>query len=221
VVRRKVERPGLGTVFGETVVSRVRYTGFRRASSRPDGAVSIHYNDYQGLSAMARYLKRHCCGAISPFRIQAGITVQLVDHFQRPLQGLQLSGRTIVLGRVNQRYGILVRNHTNQRYEIVASVDGLDVIDGRRASTGKRGYILRPWGKLFIRGFRTSGATVAAFRFGSVRNSYAARTGSDRNVGVVGVAAFSEYQPRWSHDEVIRRLNAQPFGDTGYARPPY
>ncbi len=215
------ERPGLGTRFGEQVSAPVRFTSFQRATTRPAGMVSIHYNDRKGLQAMAQYLQRRCCNAIPPYRVRAGITVQLVDARRRPLSGLQLHGRTLVLGRHNQRYGILVRNHTRRRWEIVASVDGLDVIDGRRASAHKRGYILGPHRTLYVQGFRTSARAVAAFRFGTVRNSYAKRsTGSSRNVGVVGVAAFAEHRPRWTRGEVEKRLRARPFGDTGYAQPP-
>lgn len=208
-------RPGLATVFGERVRSRVSFTSFQRARTRPDGTATIHYNDYQGLVAMTRHLRRRCCGALSAYRVGASVSVQLVDSYQRPLRGVQLSGRTIVMGRAGTRYGILVRNLTNRRYEIVASVDGLDVIDGKRAGLSKRGYVLAPYSKVYIRGFRTSRYNVAAFRFGSVANSYAARsTGSARNVGVVGVAVFSEYRPTYN-GEVIRRLRARPF-----AQPP-
>jgi hypothetical protein len=217
---RPRERPGLGTRFGESVSAPVRFTSFQRATTRPAGLVSIHYNDRKGLQAMARYLQRRCCSAIPPYRVRAGITVQLVDARRRPLSGLPLHGRTLVLGRHNQRYGILVRNHTRRRWEIVASVDGLDVIDGRRASVHKRGYILGPRDTLYIQGFRTSARAVAAFRFGTVRSSYAKRsTGSSRNVGVVGVAAFAEHRPRWTRGEVEKRLRARPFGNTGYAQP--
>jgi hypothetical protein len=209
-------RPGLATVFGERVRSRVSFTSFQRASTRPAGKVSIHYNDYRGLVAMTRHLRRRCCGTLSPYRIQAGITIQLVDQNRRPLRGVQLGGRTIVMGRSGTRYGILVQSYSSRRHEIVASVDGLDVIDGKRAGLTKRGYILAPYGRLFIRGFRTSRHNVAAFRFGSVRNSYAARTtGNTRNVGVVGLAVFSEYRPTYNNAESIRRLRARPF-----AQPP-
>lgn len=209
-------RPGLATVFGERVRSRVTFTTFQRARSRPDGLVSIHYNDYRGLVAMTRHLRRRCCGALAAYRVQPGVTVQLVDSLRRPLRGVQLGGKTIVMGKAGTRYGILVRSYSNQRHEIVASVDGLDVIDGKRASLTKRGYILAPYGRLFIRGFRTSRYNVAAFRFGSVRNSYAARTtGNTRNVGAVGIAVFSEYRPTFNNAEVIRRLRARPF-----AQPP-
>jgi len=150
---------------------------------------SIHYNDYRGLVAMTRHLRRRCCGTPAPSRVQAGITVQLVDRYRRPLRGVQLGGRTIVMGRAGTRYGILVQSYSNHRYEVVALVDGLDVIDGKCASLTKRGYILAPYGRLYIRGFRTSTQSVAAFRFGSVRNSYAARTGNARNVGIAASPA--------------------------------
>jgi len=212
---RPTHRPGLATVFGERVRSRVSFTSFQRARNRPDGQVAIHYNDYRGLVAMTRHLRKRCCGTLSPYRVQAGVTIQLVDQYRRPLRGIQLGGRTIVMGRSGTRYGILVQSYSNRRHEIVASVDGLDVIDGKRASTTKRGYILAPYGRLFIRGFRTSRYNVAAFRFGSVRNSYAARTtGNTRNVGVVGLAVYSEHRPTYNN-EAIRRLRARPF-----AQPP-
>jgi len=218
-IRRPSERPGLATRFGERLSSRVQYTAFHRSTARPLGMATIHYNDRAGLVAMARYLQRRCCSTLPARRVGSGITVQLVDRWQRPLPGLQVGGRTIVMGRRHQRYGILIRNHTARRWEIVASVDGLDVIDGRRATASKRGYILGPWGRLFIQGYRTSARTVAAFRFGSVSNSYVKRTtGSSRNVGVVGVAAFAEYVPRYSTYEVERRLRASPFSP--YAQPP-
>ena len=79
-----------------------------------------------------------------------------------------------------------------QRYEVVASVDGLDVVDGRTASLDKRGYVVAPGSTLVIDGFRTSLDEVAAFRFGRVDASYAARTGQPANVGVIGVAIFCE-----------------------------
>jgi hypothetical protein len=202
-------------VFGERVRSRVTFTSFSRARTRPEGLVAIHYNDYQGLVTMTRHLRQRCCGNVAPHRVRAGITVQLVDSYGRPLRGVQVGGRTIVMGQANTRYGILVQSYSGARFEIVASVDGLDVIDGRRASFAKRGYILPAHGRLLIRGFRTSHYNVAAFRFGSVANSYAARTGNARNVGVVGVAAFSEYRAPQDQSEVIRRLGAQPF-----AQPP-
>jgi hypothetical protein len=62
---------------------------------------------------------------------------------------------------------------------------------------------------------------VAAFRFGSVRGSYAARKGNDRNVGVIGVAFFAERgaETPWTRREMDRRNSADPFPGR-FASPP-
>ncbi|QQR90333.1 MAG: hypothetical protein IPJ88_00835 [Myxococcales bacterium] len=99
-------------------------------------------------------------------------------------------GQSYVLGQNGQRYTIRVHNNSSRRVEAVVSVDGLDVLDGKKANFGKRGYLISAWSYVDIDGWRTSDATVSAFRFSSVANSYAARTSGDRNVGVIGVAIF-------------------------------
>jgi hypothetical protein len=105
-------------------------------------------------------------------------------------------GGTYVLGTLGQRYLLRVRNRSERRIEVVASVDGRDVIDGRPASPDKRGYIVDAWSDVTIDGFRLHRDAVAAFRFSSVPRSYAARMGDARDVGVIGVAVFAERPPR-------------------------
>ena len=86
--------------------------------------------------------------------------------------------------------------------------------DGKSASTGKRGYVIAPRGRLEVEGFRRSYESVAAFRFGSVAGSYAQRsTGSSRNVGVIGAAVYKEENTEWR-----RRTNADPFPGRGWQR---
>jgi len=121
--------------------------------------------------------------------------MELVDEGIQPLPTFAYQGRRFVLGATGARYLIRVVNPTPSRVEAVVSVDGLDAIDGRPASLAKRGYLIAPYGEVTIDGWRTSLDAVAAFRFSSVRDSYAGRTGHDRNVGVVGVAFFRE-RPR-------------------------
>jgi hypothetical protein len=107
-------------------------------------------------------------------------------------------GGTYVMGELGARYTLRVLNHTGRRIEAVASVDGRDVVDGRPADfRHKRGYLVPAWGQVDIDGWRLSPAEVAAFRFSSVADAYAARTGSAREVGVIGAAIFPErYIPR-------------------------
>jgi hypothetical protein len=120
----------------------------------------------------------------------------LVDGVPAPT--FQHAGESYAMGQIGSRYLLRVHNHTGRRIEAVVSVDGRDVIDGRQGDfRGKRGYLVPAYGFVDIDGWRTSQRDVAAFRFSSVADSYAARMGSARNVGVVGVAVFPErvYMP--------------------------
>ena len=114
-------------------------------------------------------------------------------------------------------YSIYVKNRSKSALEIVASVDGLDVMDGKTASFSKRGYIVNAGETLTIDGFRTSYSSVASFKFSSVSNSYAnMRHGDTRNVGVIGLAVFTYkgVDPwTWMPDEVKQRGNARAFAD--------
>jgi hypothetical protein len=213
------DRPGLGTTFGESVYAPISYAPFQRSSSSPWAEVLLHYNDAEGVQAHAAYLGARP----EPLEVYAGdgsLAVALVDDAGRTLPGLSAGGRTLVVGEDGERYKIVVRNATTARFEIVASVDGLDVIDGKPADPGRRGYIVDPHDTLVIDGFRTSDSDVAAFRFGKVADSYAAQTSGDRNVGVVGLAIFSERGAVWTPAELGRRDSADPFPARGYAVPP-
>ncbi|HUS31327.1 MAG TPA: hypothetical protein VMZ53_22605, partial [Kofleriaceae bacterium] len=169
------ERPGLGTTFGEEVYAPISFAPFQRSSGSPWAEVALHYNDADGVNAHAQYL-----GVTpQPLEIYAGdgsIAVALVDEMGRTLPGVDAGGRTLIMGEDGAHYRIVVRNATTARFEIVASVDGLDVIDGKPADPNRRGYIVDPHDTLVIDGFRTSDANVAAFRFGRVADSYAAQT---------------------------------------------
>lgn len=213
------ERPGLGTTFGEAVYSPIHYTPFQRASASPWATVTLYYNDAAGVAAHAAYLGAEP----EPLEVPAGdgsLSVSLVDDSGRLLPGVQAGGRSLIVGEDGERYKILVRNATSARFEVVASVDGLDVVDGKPADPGRRGYLVDPHDTLVIDGFRTSSADVAAFRFGKVADSYAAQTSGDRNVGVIGLAIFAEEGATWTAGEVERRDTADPFPARGYATPP-
>jgi hypothetical protein len=215
-------RPGLGTEWGETRHSRITTTPFHRAdASTPFATTAVFYNDAQGGRAMA------AGGAMLPQRaIDVGdgiVTFGLRDGDSgRFLSGFESSGRDYVIGEAGQRYVIVVQNQSPLRIEVVVSVDGLDVIDGRPGSFAKRGYLVDGHATLEIDGFRQSEEAVAAFRFGSVRDSYAnQKSGEARNVGVIGVALFHEQgsSPAGWREEARRRHGADPFPGR-FATPP-
>ncbi len=216
------ERPGLGTTWGETRTSRVSNAPFERSSQNPFSLTSIHYNDSSGVAAMLHGASPVAYRTDAATVVSNGaVTVRLVDANGSPLPTFTTASGPLVQGDVGQRYQIELVNETSSRFEAVVTVDGLDVIDGRPGAFGKRGYLLQPFATLDIDGFRQNMEEVAAFRFGSVRGSYAAQKGNDRNVGVVGVALFAERGASgpWSERELRRRESAEPFPGR-FAAPP-
>ena len=207
------ERPGLGTEWGETRQSRVSSAPFERQDfNTPLTTTSFFYNDESGVRAMlgSGYWDRRSDG-ISAAR--GAVTIRVVDDHGAALPTFSAGGRSYVMGSDGARYSIRIENQTGARFEAVATVDGLDVIDGQPGSFEKRGYLLGPWSTVEIDGFRRSEDEVAAFRFGRVQDSYAAKRGSDRNVGVIGVAVFQERGSSypWTERELGRRGAADAF----------
>jgi hypothetical protein len=203
----------LGTRWGELRSSRTHDVAFERASDTPFAQAALYYDSLPALSGLR--------GETASLE-HRGLTMTVVDEDGRRLETFESDGRVYVAGSEGQRYRLRVRNRTGRRVEVVASVDGLDVLDGLRASLEKRGYLVEAYGSLDIDGFRRSRDEVAAFRFGGVSDSYAARTGSDRNVGVIGFALFDERGASVADDDgdSERRRFAQPFADDRFARPP-
>lgn len=217
-------RPGLGTTWGETRDSKITSAPFSRADASNAFATSaLFYNDEEGARSMANAsgFRRFSEGSID---VGGGVlTAKLKGGNGRFLSGFEASGKKFVVGQAGDRYTIVLQSHVPARLEVVVSVDGLDVIDGKAASFSKRGYLIDPHGSIEIDGFRQSMDTVAAFRFGSVRNSYAEKkTGDSRNVGVIGVALFNERgtdPSSWPRGDTRQRLDANPFPGQ-FATPP-
>jgi hypothetical protein len=216
------DRPGLGTKWGERRESQSTLGSFKRASQSPIATAAIYYNDADGIRAMAGAVAWRRSWSVVPPKFGSLVSIGLRDQSGRFLPGLIVGDRWFVVGEEGRRYSIVVKNNANYRFEVVLSVDGLDVIDGRAASFRKRGYILEPHQRLIVDGFRQSAEAVAAFRFGPVRESYAHEKYHDtRNVGVIGAALFNEAGTYpWTDREIQKRLEANPFPDRRFATPP-
>ncbi len=103
-------------------------------------------------------------------------------------------GRLYVPGTPGERYAVYVANRTGQRVMTVVSVDGINVVTGESANPDQNGYVLAPGQSFEINGWRKSMTEVAAFYFTRLPDSYAARTDRPDHAGVIGVAAFREWQ---------------------------
>ncbi|MCW1885990.1 hypothetical protein OKA04_14720 [Luteolibacter flavescens] len=208
------ERPGLATAFGDSVVSPWYNKSFTRESSKPDGTGVVFYNNREGIDAMTGSKWK-----MSPLETAAGEKLEwgIKGGFRYlPTYKTWTSDqRRFVVGKNDGHYSIVLKNRCKSRLEVVLSVDGLDVMDGKKASFAKRGYIIDPNETLEVKGWRTSPETVARFRFSTVAGSYANLAhGDHRNVGVIGLAVFTEkgVDPwTWMPQEVNDRLNARPF----------
>lgn len=214
-------RPGLGTEWGESRTSRVHDVTFVRDSSRPFAIATLNYNDRRGVDALANlHARRESSRALTTGG--GAVTVSIRDANGSPLEAVHVGDRTFVIGQAGQRYSIVLTNNTGHRFEAVTTVDGLDVVNGKPGSFDHRGYVLLPFATLEIEGFRQSTNAVAAFRFASVADSYAAQTGSARNVGVIGVALFTERGDAFVPESETRlRDTASPFpADPRFAQPP-
>jgi len=104
----------------------------------------------------------------------------------------RFQGRLFVAGQPGARYSIRVTNNTPGRVLAVMSVDGVNILTGETAGFGQRGYVFSPYETYDVTGWRKSDREVAAFTFAPLSRSYAARTGRPGDVGVIGLAAFSE-----------------------------
>jgi len=124
------------------------------------------------------------------------VDVQIIDRSTgRTLDTWRHQGKLYVAGVPGNRYAVRVINKSGGRLLSVISVDGVNAITGESASLSQSGYVLSAGQQAEIAGWRKSMDEVAAFYFTSLGDSYAGRTGRPRNVGVIGVAVFREFEP--------------------------
>lgn len=117
-------------------------------------------------------------------------------------------GRLYVAGKPGHRYAVRLTNRTGARVLAVLSVDGVNAVSGETASANQSGYVLDAWESTEINGWRKNLNEIAQFNFTSLPDSYAARTGRPDNVGVIGVAVFTERT--WHRPQAPEIINPAP-----------
>jgi len=213
------EQERLGTRWGEEIRSPIRFVSLARFwPSRPEAQVQIRY-DGRRSAAM---------GPVSTTRslpVSGGdVEFSVLNARGTPMRLTPTSGGDLRLqGRSGDLYRLAFRNQGRRTVEVVATVDGLDVLNGRPGSISNRGYVVSPGDMLVIEGFRRSEDEVAAFRFSAPDDAYAANTpqGDPRNIGVIGVALFTLDDPA---NEIVaaspRPFPADTPRDPRFAPPP-
>lgn len=150
--------------------------------------------------------------------------LQVLVH-GKPVREYQHEGKLFLEGRKNSDFTIRLKNLTRERILAVVSIDGLSIITGEEASVKDGGYVLGPLETLNIPGWSLNNDEVARFFFHKAAESYAAKTGKPRNVGVVGAAIFKEKPNPYSG--ILRGMGGVTFDSspvgydpTGTARGP-
>jgi hypothetical protein len=127
------------------------------------------------------------CGAAGLARVDVydrGANTALTEYRYR--------GQRFIAGEPGNEYAVRVRNCSQQRVLAVVSVDGVNVVSGESAAPDQNGYVIEPGGYVTIQGWRKDLDRTAAFYFSDPGDSYAARTGRPKDLGVIGVALFRE-----------------------------
>jgi hypothetical protein len=215
----------LGTQWGEGIESKTRSVSAKRLSAQPDEVASLGYNE---ASAVRREAGNNPERRLNLQLAQGDVEWSVLDESDRPLP-LQRARRSTDMFRLagveGSRYTLRFRNLSDRSYEVIATVDGLDVLNGKPGSLRNGGYVLRPQQVLDIEGFRKSQSEVAAFRFAVPGRAYAANTeaGDVRNIGVIGAALFELEQPEAPRRPRRETTPPQPSAfpaDSAYAPPP-
>ncbi len=178
----------LGTRWGDEIQSTVSSVNLKRLSNQPVAEVQVRYAD-----------KDFVGREINSISVGAGqISFVITNDMAKKLPMYRVDNNYYLSAKEGQSYQLRYTNHSNRTYEIVASVDGLDVINGKSASRSYNGYVLRPYSTLVIEGFRKNNNTIASFIFSKPKDSYANNnpSGSIYNVGIIGSVVYELNAPK-------------------------
>ncbi|MEF9957186.1 MAG: hypothetical protein RR767_08295 [Acinetobacter sp.] len=177
----------LGTKWGDEVTSHVTEVNIKRLSDQPIAESQVRYanKQYQGKT-------------VNSISLAAGkISFSIVDDADAVLPLFREGQSYFLAGQDGQSYQLKYENHTDSTFEVVVSVDGIDVLDGSTASRTNSGYVLHPHSELKIEGFRKSDSAVASFTFSKPEDAYAANSnnGSIQNTGIIGTVIYQLETP--------------------------
>lgn len=177
----------LGTKWGDEIDSHVTEVQLKRKSDSPLAETIVQYAD-----------KNYKGKTVNSISIAAGkVSFSVVDDRGNRIPMYRVGQSYYLSGREGQSYQLQYENNTGKTFEVVASVDGVDVIDGSEASRSNSGYVLHAHDSLKIEGFRKSESAVASFTFSKPKDAYAANSdnSSIQNTGVIGTVLYELEAP--------------------------
>lgn len=135
------------------------------------------------------------------------LLVAIAGDEPKPLLQYGHEGRTFVEGKPGTEFCFVFRNNSSDRVLVVPSLDGLSCMDGNPATGDSEGYVVEPYRRVVIKGWRTSLEKSAAFTFERKKDGYVKAVGGDtENVGIIGAIVYKEKVSEPAESEVWRRL---------------
>jgi hypothetical protein len=120
----------------------------------------------------------------------------LIDGHAQPLYRRPGDGKVFVEGEAGRVYTLRVRNLLRTRIEVINTVDGRNTLKDEPGSLASKGLVFAGLADAQFAGWRLNDSAVREFEFAEPFHSVVALTGGDlANVGVIGLAAYSEYLP--------------------------
>ena len=115
-----------------------------------------------------------------------------------------------------KEFVLRISNPTNRRVAVALSVDGRNVIDAKRTTSGEAAkWVLGPWETIDVPGWQVSGATARRFFFTETSKSYAKWLGDTANVGTIEAVFYRERlrdprpaEMRWKDEPVAQEGTA-------------
>ncbi|CAM6054486.1 unnamed protein product [Sphagnum tenellum] len=130
--------------------------------------------------------------------------------------------QTFIEGRGGSNYEIQFFNHNSFNVEVILSVDGLSVTDGKAAGPLSNGYVVQAGSQIQVPGWTLDNAQVAAFAFASAKGgSYVEQIGgADVNKGIIGALVYKEKvvppsQPVWTSGIINSNIYSPNISTSG------
>lgn len=137
----------------------------------------------------------------------------------KPIKEYIQKNNTYIEGRKDVQFSIRIKNNGYKRIVAIPSVDGLSVLNGKKASHYSSGYIIEGHSSLTVDGWRVSDQEVRQFYFTDPDDSYANKTKNGDNLGVIGVAVYREKdKPQITY--TYPTMDIEGSGGTKMPRPP-
>jgi len=169
--------------------------------------------------------------AATPSFAQRGIGFQSTADGRLVDVQVQVEGRTAPLylprdggdrhyfeASKGRHYALAVTNNTGRRIGVLIAVDGLNVVNGEQTSlrSNEPMYVLGPYERTVIKGWRSSLNDVRQFVFVDEDRSYAMRSDqANGDLGWVRVLAFNERGARWFNESPGRIKDGQEHSYDG------